>query len=632
MHLWGGCEPDGGGLCKVALWMESLEPGKPLSFLEHHIQCGNSLLGATPALLRKGIPDEAFTPIEGDDKAYCSKYKKQNKQEREKGQLTLLDERNEPWERLGDLATSLVNLNQIADDNIAGVQRKQTQYEEYVKSTPYLFSRFWADAWCAAFVWKKRQSEELLYPITDEVFRQIERNPFNAPDWMRQEVERLRDQYKFLHWHLVFPDVFESNDDKSQVDAEANKPASKTAPPKPHSPGWYGGFDVVLGNPPWERIKLQEKEWFATRRPEIAAANTATRRKLIAALQEEDPALLEAWQEDSRQAEGESHLVRNTERNPLCGRGDVNTYAIFAETNRLILGATGRVGCIVPSGIATDDTTKFFFRDLMESKALVSLYDFENRRNIFDGIGHGRFKFCLLTLTGNTSPVISAEFIFFAYDVEDLREEHRCFTLSANDLRLLNPNTGTCPIFRSSHDAELTKAIYHRVPVLLQENLSEENPWKIKFSTMFHMSSDSHLFHTFDEYILSYKEGTTIRSASDIRMYQAEGNYLPLYEAKMFHQFDHRYGDYADHPEGALTTHLPDIPAERLQDPNYCVEPRYWIEEWEVIKKTSNVPKELLQAYERKNEKLVWQFLAYWVAGYRLNHGNEKLGNSFFNR
>src|SRR5690606_12377314 len=69
-------------LCKVALWMEALEPGKPLSFLDAHIQCGNSLLGATPALLEKGIPDEAFTAIEGDDKKACSEAKKRNKKER----------------------------------------------------------------------------------------------------------------------------------------------------------------------------------------------------------------------------------------------------------------------------------------------------------------------------------------------------------------------------------------------------------------------------------------------------------------------------------------------------------------------------------------------------------------------
>ena len=61
-------------LCKVSLWMEALEPGKPLVFLDHHIQVGNSLIGATPALLAKGIPDEAFEPIEGDDQAACREY------------------------------------------------------------------------------------------------------------------------------------------------------------------------------------------------------------------------------------------------------------------------------------------------------------------------------------------------------------------------------------------------------------------------------------------------------------------------------------------------------------------------------------------------------------------------------
>jgi hypothetical protein len=70
-------------------------------------------------------------------------------------------------------------------------------------------------------------------------------------------------------------------------------------------------------------------------------------------------------------------------RYPLCGRGDVNTYSIFAETMRAIVSARGRIGCIVPSGIATDDTTKFFFQDLMETGSLVSLFDFENREGLF---------------------------------------------------------------------------------------------------------------------------------------------------------------------------------------------------------------------------------------------------------
>ncbi|MBE9009714.1 N-6 DNA methylase [Pseudanabaenaceae cyanobacterium LEGE 13415] len=592
-------------LCKVALWMESLEPGKPLSFLEHHIQCGNSLLGATPALLRKGIPDEAFTAIEGDDKAYCSKYKKLNKEERS-GQLKLFDANFEPWQRLGDLATSLVSLDQIADDSIEGIQRKQEQYESLVKSTPYLFSRFWADAWCAAFVWKK--TKEFPYPITDEVFRRIERNPHSVEKWMRDEVVRLAEQYEFFHWHLVFPDVF-------RVDQNEEPENEQTL--------WSGGFDIVLGNPPWERIKLQEKEWFATRHPEIAnAPNAAARRKLIIALKTEDSALHNAWLEDCRQAEGESQFVRLSQRYPLCGRGDVNTYAIFAETNRTILNLTGRVGCIVPSGIATDDTTKHFFASLMSSRALASLYDFENRKNIFDGIGHGRFKFCLLTMTGLARPAVEgAEFIFFAYETEDLQDLHRKFALSDADIQLLNPNTRTCPIFRSNRDSIITKRIYQNIPVLLKEKDSEENPWNVKFSIMFHMSNDSNLFHT-----LPQLKSTHIYEAN--RFSQEEQIYLPLYEAKMFHHFDHRYGDYADYPEGALTSHLPDIPPERLQDPNYAVQPRYWVDEWEVIKRTSNVPRSLIQAYENNDEAAASNGFSFWLAGYHLNRGNEELFNA----
>ena len=192
-------------LCKVNLWMEALEPGKPLSFLDHHIKCGNSLIGATPALLAGGIPDEAFTPIAGDDKAVCSAFKKKNKQERS-GQRSLFDAALQPWERVGDIAASLLQVDELADDTIEGVRRKQARYAEVVRSSGYEYGRLWADSWCAAFVWKK--TKEFPYPITEEVFRRIEHNPFDLAPWMREEIERLAGQYQFFHWHLEFPEVF----------------------------------------------------------------------------------------------------------------------------------------------------------------------------------------------------------------------------------------------------------------------------------------------------------------------------------------------------------------------------------------------------------------------------------------
>lgn len=581
-------------LCKVSLWMEALEPGKPLSFLDHRIQCGNSLLGTTPALLKQGIPDEAFNPIEGDVKKICQDYKKINKKERQTRQTSLFDASGAVWPEMAKVTGCLAGLDGMADDSLEGIQSKEERYLECVNSDSYRHSRLLAGAWCAAFVWKK--TTEFPYPITESVFRKMEQNPAGVPEWMRQEINRLAKQYQFFHWHLAFPEVF-------RLPGEGEKPEHEQT-------GWSGGFDVVLGNPPWERVKLQEKEWFAVRCPEIAnAPNAAARRRLIAALEQEDPELYAAFLADRRKAEGESHYIRNSNRYPLCGRGDVNTYTIFAESMRSIISSTGRVGCIVPSGIATDDTTKFFFQALMDKRSLVSLYDFENREGIFEGV-HRSYKFCLLTLTGTGSPAAGAEFVFFAHRPEDLQQEERRFTLSAEDIALLNPNTRTCPIFRSKRDAELTKAIYRRVPVLIKEGPPEENPWGVKFSTMFHMSNDSHLFRT--------------RQQLEDEGWQLEGNifkrdgevFLPLYEAKMLHHFDHRWATY----EGLETR---DLNVAEKEDPSMAVLPRYWVHEIEVMLRISQVPPALKNTFSMDDEKLCNEALYYWIAGYRFNRGED---------
>ena len=311
-----------------------------------------------------------------------------------------------------------------------------------------------------------------------QVYREIEKNPtafYHNKQAMSNEVRRLARQYGFFHWHLAFPDVF--------------RPAENLENAENRLAGWNGGFDLVLGNPPWERIKLQEKEWFASRRPDItAAANATARRRMIEALEQEDPTLLAAFRDDLRAADGESHLLRNSGRFPLCGKGDINTYAVFAETNRSLLSPDGRVGCIVPSGIATDNTTKEFFADLIDTHTLVSLHSFFEIRRLFVDTD-SRNPFCLLTVTGRPlGPAHAADLVFDALDTTDLSREDRHFTLTEEEIALINPNTRTCPIFRSKRDAEITKAIYRRVPILVKEGPPEENPWGIRFSTMFHLT------------------------------------------------------------------------------------------------------------------------------------------------
>lgn len=546
-------------LCKIALWMEALEPGKPLSFLEHRIRCGNSLLGATPALLARGIPDSAFTPIEGDDREACSEWKKRNKKERQ-GEQSLFTATGLPWERLGDHATAMLDLIATQDDTIEGLRRRQQQYESLVRSDAYRHGRFWADSWCAAFVWRKGNDPTLPYPITEEVFRRIQQNPWTAEPWLRDEVRRLADQYRFFHWHLEFPDVF--------------RPAS--GPVADDDPcGWEGGFDVVIGNPPWERVKLQEQEWFAERRPDIAnAQNAAARKRRIEALRDEDPALWRAYHEDLRLAEGESTLMRVSGRFPLTGRGDVNTYAVFAELNRTLVAPAGRVGCILPSGIATDHTTKEFFQDIFDRGSLVSLYDFENRQAIFPAV-HRSYRFSLVTLSGPGRPARQASFVFFAHRVEDLKDEDRRIALTAHDIAILNPNIRTCPIFRTRRDAKIILRIQRNFPVPNTKSSTEmEGNWELKIRRLFDMN----------------------RTEVLQKCVRLNGNYLPvcrkpMYEAKMFQQYNHRFGDYRGRSDVSQDTHLPEVLLERLRDPKFVTYSRYWIDVREVetyLKKSWN--------------------------------------------
>jgi hypothetical protein len=548
-------------LCKVSLWLEALEPGKPLSFLEHRIVLGNSLLGTTPALIAKGIPDGALKPIEGDDSDVVKLLRKQNREER-KGQRSLLTEMAaEPHALYETLSESVSRLASGNDVTIATIREKEARLHRLATSPEYQRVRLVADAWCAAFVWRK--SKSALAAITEDVFRRLRRDPTSVPAAIREEIARIAEAYRFFHWHLMFPDVFRVPD----ASGPENDPT-----------GWSGGFDVVLGNPPWERVKLQEKEWFAERNPEIAQArNAAARKRLIAALEQEDPGLLAAFRDALREADGQSQLVRDTDRYPLCGRGDVNTYAIFAELKRTLINHRGRVGMILPTGIATDDTTKLFFQDLTEKEALSSLFDFQSGPGLFAEVGHARFKFCLLTMTGPQDPQRhGAEFAFFLRDVAHLAEAERRFRLSSSDIALLNPNTRTCPIFRTRRDAEITKGVYQRVPVLVREGPPEENPWGVSFLRMFDMANDSGLFRTHNQLASEGWEldGNMFRRGQDC--------WLPLYEAKMVHHFDHRYGDYRDQPEGSENTSLPDVPPSRLADPSYSPHPRYWVPEREV--------------------------------------------------
>src|SRR5262249_33244699 len=156
---------------------------------------------------------------------------------------------------------------------------KESRYRGIVTSDEYRRFRRTADAWCAAFVWRK--TKDAIPPVSEDVFRRLSEDSLRVPPESLTEIDRLAAEYRFLHWHLAFPDVFAVRRDTIAENAQT---------------GWTGGFDVVLGNPPWERFNISQKEWFAIRAPAIAtASNASERRRLIAELQREAPAIWRDW-------------------------------------------------------------------------------------------------------------------------------------------------------------------------------------------------------------------------------------------------------------------------------------------------------------------------------------------------
>jgi hypothetical protein len=427
-----------------------------------------------------------------------------------------------------------------------------------------LAAKMVGDAWCAAFVQEKTKATR-PHAITEAALHWIGSDELTSDQLaVLARVNALAERYQFFHWHVEFPHIFTVPDDGSGVD-----PAT----------GWRGGFSCVLGNPPWERVKLQEQEFFAARRPDIAGAkNAAARKKMIAALakseDELDRKVYDEFQAELRLADGWSHLLRVSGRHPLTGRGDINTYAVFAETGRTILAPKARVGMVLPTGIATDATTQYFFKDLVRTRTLASIYDFENEEKVFPGITN-RVRFCLWSVAGKSSPTdrISLAFV--------LRQPHqisdRRYTLTPDEITLLNPNAGTCPVFDHKRSAEVTLTMYRHVGSVLWLEEPEDNPWRLSFLRMLDMANDSDLFHDRDD--LEQDAWAQVGNVFE----RAGERMLPLYEAKMVHQFDHRFATYEDATQAQLNKGtLPRTSIERKADPNYAILPHYWVQESEV--------------------------------------------------
>jgi hypothetical protein len=184
-------------------------------------------------------------------------------------------------------------------------------------------------------------------------------------------------------------------------------------------------------------------------------------------------------------------------------------------------------------------------------------------------------KFCLLTMSGWAERQAVASFASFLSDPELIGVSE--FSLTPEEITLLNPNTGTCPVFRTRRDADVTLGIYRRVPVLIREGDPHGNPWGITFTTMFHMSNDSKLFRTREQL---EADGWTLNGNIFER---GPEQMLPLYQGMMTELYTHRNADVIRSPTAKQRPQQPRHLGDRdLRDPFRVAQPLYWVHDSEL--------------------------------------------------
>lgn len=561
-------------LARTALWLEGYEEGRPLSFLDHHLQVGDALLGLTDLnTLERGIGKDAYKFLAGDDKETCKALAKNNalaakqlKREVDSGQLALqfADDQG---------LNALKTLESMPADTPEQVQAKEDAYQTFLAHAVDSTMAHAADLFAAAFILPKTPDTLATVPTTETLIHELSPHPKSEKHQAMVHAANVACKAaNVFHWPLAFPQVFA-----------------------------VGGFDCVLANPPWEVSQMGEEEFFAARAADIASLQGDQRKQAIKALEKINPMLWREYQDASHCIAATNVFYRESGRFPLTAVGKLNTYPLFSETILQIKSAAGRAGFIVPTGIATDDSTKLFFGHISQSGQLASLYDIENKEALFESV-HRSFKFSLVTL--GQSPV--AEFVCFASQSSQLTDSRRRFSLTPSEFQLINPNTLTCPMFRSERDAELTKKLYRSAPVLIKEAVYQEegskrklvtpevNPWGIRFSQgLFNMTSDSALFQK-----------------------EPSEQCYPLYEAKLIHQFDHRFATFiptanvanADWPSR-------DVTLEEKSSPHHAVTPRYWVDKREVWLQVARLPEGLRKALKDRHEQGIVLMTAWMLFG-----------------
>ena len=587
-------------LAKLSLWLHSFTVGAPLSFLNHHLRCGDSLFGEFVGKAVSRLQEEyglAISPAVASAQA---------------------------------AAAGMADIESRADADIAEVHASRDAFERVEAATAPLrtfLGLYHASRWLPPANGAEKIGRQTFFgggygdpvvianggdmnapgPDAADIRRETRTRPaitaaqaFRAAFDFVQDARAAIAEGRFLHWEAAFPGVWEGWESAAPT----------------------GGFHAVIGNPPWDRIKMQEVEWWAARREGIASISRAADRKAgIAALRRAgDPLAADydrAAHRAKRAAEVAAFLPYQKRDGTLAGpyalyplfaKGDVNVYSLFVERAGQLVRPDGIVGLLVPSGVAADKGASHFFRSISNTGRLGALLDFENRRPNLDldpffPAVDSRFKFSALVHGGTERRYEEARCAFFQQDAE--AAERDAFGITPEQFARANPNTGTAPVFRSPRDADIVLGIYGRAPVLVDRRAQPPcAQYPVAYARQLDMTNDSGLFLGAEEL-----EADGAYPVAGGGFEKGNTHFLPLMVGRSIHLFDHRFASVTeDDSEEAEVEEAEDAPrrparrptrsrkvhnpysssqttAREHEDPAFHSRPRYWVEASELAER-----------------------------------------------
>lgn len=511
-------------LCKVSLWLEALEPGKPLSFLDHHLQWGNSLLTATPELLAEGIPDAAFKAIEGDDSRACTRLRTINQGDR--GGFGPMF-RVEDEETQTALLRAASAIDDLPDDRPEHIHQKERRFRDYLQSEDFQRKSLLADAWCSAFMIRKLRDERTseVFGITQGLLNSIATGKeISGFDPHLNEIHRLSGYYKFFHWHLQFPEVFAQ-----------------------------GGFDLVLGNPPWDSLSPDRREFFGAYIQGLRALAPAEQDAAIDHVME-NPSLAGLWERHCRDLFALVHFLKSSGVFTLfakgnLGKGDFNVYRMFVETALRRTRPGGYASMVVPGGLYGGANASAIRKHLFDECQLEKVFGLINtQRGWFAEVDIDRFAAFSAKVGGRTREI---QVQFGLAVAEDL--ENPSVLVNADTIRSIAPDTYAIPDVRDLSQLVISNKMNDACPPF---GAAIPGTPRRHYSAELHMGNNRDLFTT-----------------------SPDG--LPVYEGRMIDNFDHRAKTYVSgHGNSAVWTERP------FGDPEKSIVPQ-----WRVL--PENVPGKL---------------------------------------